>query len=74
IKLMYNINHPNVVRVFTYYLYDDAYVGYIIMEYINGVSIDKWFSEYWMQGADSNDIFRQLIEAFCCIEKSCMLI
>ena len=70
IKLMYNINHPNVVRVFTYYLYDDAYVGYIIMEYINGVNIDKWFSEYWMQGADSNDIFRQLIEAFCCIEKS----
>lgn len=70
IKLMYNINHPNVVRVFTYYLYDDAYVGYIIMEYINGVNIDKWFSEYWMQGASSNDIFRQLIEAFCCIEKS----
>ncbi len=70
IKLMYNINHPNVVRVFTYYLYEESYVGYIIMEYIKGVEIDKWFSNYWMQLSDSNEIFRQLIEGFCCIEKS----
>ena len=70
IKLMYNINHPNVVRVFTYYLFDEAYTGYIIMEYIDGVNIDKWFSEYSLRLADSNIIFRQLIEGFNCIEKS----
>ena len=70
IKLMYQINHPNVVRVFTYYLYEDYYTGYILMEYIEGDSIDKWFEDYWLQTTDSNDIFRQLIEGFACIEKS----
>lgn len=70
IKLMYQINHPNVVRVFTYYLYEDYYTGYILMEYIEGDSIDKWFEDYWLQLTDSNDIFRQLIEGLACIEKS----
>lgn len=70
IKLMYQINHPNVVRVFTYYLYEDYYTGYILMEYIEGDSIDKWFEDYWIQLTDSNNIFRQLIEGFACIEKS----
>lgn len=70
IKLMYQINHPNVVRVFTYYLYEDHHTGYILMEYIEGDSIDKWFEDYFLQLTDSNDIFRQLIEGFACIEKS----
>lgn len=70
IKLMYQINHPNVVRVFTYYLYEDYHTGYIIMEYIEGESIDEWFGAYFLQLSDSNDIFRQLIEGFACIEKS----
>ena len=70
IKLMYQINHPNVVRVFTYYLYEDYYTGYILMEYIDGESIDKWFDLYFLQRTDSNKIFRQLVEGFACIEKS----
>lgn len=70
IKLMYKLNHPNVVRVFTYYLYEETYTGYIIMEYIDGESIDKWFSAYWTKEADSNNIFRQLIEGFACMEAS----
>lgn len=70
IKLMYNINHPNVVRIFTYYLYEDIYTGYIVMEYVDGTNIDDWFSMYFMQGADSNQIFRQLIEGFACIERN----
>lgn len=47
---MYNINHPNVVRIFTYYLYEDIYTGYIVMEYVDGTNIDDWFSMYFMQG------------------------
>ena len=69
IKMMYKINHPNVVRVFTYYLYESHYTGYIIMEYINGMPIDKWFENENFE-IDPNDIFRQLIEGFCCIEES----
>ncbi len=70
IKLMYKINHPNVVRIYNYYLYDSTYFGYILMEYIEGKNIDNWFSEYIGGIDDANDIFRQLIEGFCCIEKS----
>ncbi len=70
IKLMYKINHPNVVRVYNYYLYDSAYLGYILMEYIKGKNIDAWFADYFDIVDDVNDIFRQLIEGFACIEKS----
>lgn len=70
IKLMYKLNHPNVVRVYNYYLYDSMYCGYILMEYIKGCTIDKWFDMYFLARLDSNQIFRQLIEAFNCIEKS----
>jgi serine/threonine-protein kinase len=66
---MYQINHPNVVRVFTYYLYEEYYTGYILMEYIDGEPIDKWFDLYFLQRTDSNKIFRQLVEGFACIEK-----
>ena len=68
IKLMYNINHPNIVRIYNYYLYEDYYTGYIIMEYIEGDSIDKWFENYRLAKKDVNDIFRQLIEGFSEIE------
>ena len=68
IKLMYNINHPNIVRIYNYYLYEDYYTGYIIMEYIEGDNIDKWFENYWLAKKDVNDIFRQLIEGFSEIE------
>ena len=70
IKMMYRINHPNVARVFTYYLYEEIYAGYIIMEYIKGVNIDNWFGLYDLWKQSSNEIFRQLIEAFACIENN----
>ena len=72
IKLMYLINHPNVVRVFTYYLYEEACTGYIIMEYIDGMNNDEWFDslEYMLGDVDCNNTFRQLIQAFACIELS----
>lgn len=70
IKLMYNMNHPNLVRIFTYYLYEDTHTGYIVMEYVDGMNIDDWFSMYSIQETDSNQIFRQLIEGFSCVEKN----
>lgn len=70
IKIMYKINHPNVVRIYNYYLYNNLYSGYILMEYIEGESIDSWFNMYFLQSSNSNQIFRQLIEAFNYIEKA----
>lgn len=70
IKLMYKINHQNVVRVFTYYLYESHYTGYIIMEYIEGTNIEEWFKDYFISNVSVNDVFRQLIEGFNCLEEN----
>lgn len=70
IKIMYKINHPNIVRVYNYYLYDNLHSGYIMMEYIDGESIDSWFQLYFLQSNNSNEIFRQIIEAFSYLEKA----
>lgn len=70
IKIMYKINHPNVARVFDYYLYGSSYSGYIIMEYIDGINIKEWFELYDSNNVSINNIFRQLIEGFSCIEEN----
>lgn len=65
IKIMYKLYHKNIVRIFGYYLYPESYTGYIIMEYIDGTSID----DYLKNGigsilGDIDDMFRQIISAF----------
>ena len=71
IKILYKLNHPNIVRVFNYYAYEEYRTGYIIMEYIEGKSIDKFFEDYTLWDEISlDDIFLQLIDAFVCIEES----
>mgnify|MGYP002762500946 FL=1 len=75
IKILYKLNHPNIVRIFGYYPYSELFTGYILMEFIDGVDIGKYFSEY--DELDSvilgqptpDEIFIQLINAFCYIEK-----
>jgi len=56
IKILFNISHPNIVRIYNYYLYPDKNIGYLQMEYIDGLSISKFdakkFSKEW------EDIFR----------------
>ncbi len=68
IKIMYKLNHKNIVRIYNYYLFDEHKTGYIIMEYINGTNIDEYFSSH--ENPNVNDIFIQLIEAFACLEKN----
>ncbi len=72
IKIMYKLNSPNIVRIFNYYLYDEYQTGYIIMEYIEGSTIDKYFEDgdYIFSASDENEIFLQLIKAFDCLEKN----
>ena len=33
IKILFNISHPNIVRIYNYYLYPQAKTGYLQMEY-----------------------------------------
>lgn len=70
IKLLYKINHPNIVRVFNYYLYPEMTTGYIIMEYINGVDIEEYLSQYPNK---INDIFTQTINGFKYLEEQNIL-
>ncbi|HNB23075.1 MAG TPA: protein kinase [Candidatus Melainabacteria bacterium] len=70
IKLLYLLNHPNVVRVFNYYLYPERHLGYIFMEYVVGTDID----EYLKQHPESvNEVFRQAVEGFFHLEENRIL-
>lgn len=62
IKILFKISNPNIVRVYNYYLYPESKVGYIQMEYIDGVSIDNYFPTPW--GKSWEDIFTSVIIAF----------
>ena len=71
IKILFNISHPNIVRIYNYYLYPNLKTGYLQMEYIDGKSIDKFepnsCEKNW------NDIFREVISAFEYLENNNIL-
>ncbi|HEC1736532.1 TPA: protein kinase [Campylobacter coli] len=68
IKILYKLNHKNIVRIFNYYPYENIYTAYIIMEYIQGKNIKEYFdNENNLENL--NSIFIQLIEAFTYIEE-----
>lgn len=71
IKILFNISHPNIVRIYNYYLYPDLKTGYLQMEYIDGISIDKFESD--ISGKNWNDIFREVISAFEYLENNNIL-
>ena len=69
IKIMYRLNHRNVVRIFNYYPFEKIFTGYILMEYIDGNNIGDFISNYapW-DDTSLDDVFSQLIDGFCYIE------
>jgi serine/threonine protein kinase len=40
IKLLHQVSHNNVVRVFNYYLYPNEFAGFILMEFVEGSDIE----------------------------------
>ena len=71
IKIMYKLNHKNIVRIYNYYPYETRYTGYILMEYIEGKRIDEYLSDSSFCSNDINpdNIFSQLIDGFSYMEK-----
>jgi len=67
IKILFRLSHPNIVRIYNYFLYPDAKTGYLQMEYIDGDAIDEYEPDPW--GKDWNDIFSETIMAFEYLEK-----
>lgn len=62
IKILLNISHPNIVRIYNYYLYPEAKTGFLQMEYIDGICVDQYNPMPWEKGWE--DIFRETINAF----------
>jgi serine/threonine protein kinase len=71
IKILFKISHPNIVRVYNYYLYPEYKLGYLQMEYIEGVAIADFKPAFW--GKDWADIFTEVISAFEYLESNNIL-
>lgn len=72
IIILHRISHPNIVRIYNYYLYPEMNTGYLQMEYIQGTTIDKYYDidpSNPKHPKDINSIFIELINAFQYLEK-----
>lgn len=67
IIILFNITHPNIVRIYNYYLYPELKTGYLQMEYVDGVTIDRF--EPLDGGKSWDDIFSEIVSAFEYLEK-----
>jgi len=70
IKFLYKMFHPNIVRIFNYYLYPDEFTGYILMEHVKGTEISEYIKE---QSENINQVFLQTIEGFAYLERNNIL-
>lgn len=70
IKILYLLNHKNIVRVFSYYMYPEKNTGYIIMEYIEGEKIDRYIAE---NPNTIDNLFEQIVDAFIHIHSAGIL-
>lgn len=70
IKILYKLNHRNVVRIYNYYAHEDISTGYILMEYVDGKNIADFISDYIapFEEISLDDMFSQLIDGFNYIE------
>jgi hypothetical protein len=65
VKLLHQIYHENVVRVFNYYLYPSQFMGYILMEYVEGLDIEDYLSK---NPEMINELFIQTVAGFRYLE------
>lgn len=70
IKILFTISHPNIVRVYNYYLYPESKLGYLQMEYIDGESIENFVPLF---GKGWQEIFTETISAFEYLESKNIL-
>lgn len=70
IKLLHQVHHQNVVRVFNYYVYPDKFTGFILMEYVRGLDIEEHLRA---QPETVNELFIQAIDGFAYLESTQIL-
>lgn len=70
IKLLHDVHHNNVVRVFNYYIYPDRQTGFILMEYVQGSDLE----EHLRRNPETvNDLFTQAVDGFAYLESAQIL-
>ena len=73
VKILHTLNHRNIVRVYAAHFYGDNQNGLVLMEYIQGKTLADYFKDYDVIFDDCNDVFCQLVDAFCYLEKNNVL-
>ncbi|MBQ6142511.1 MAG: protein kinase family protein [Kiritimatiellae bacterium] len=69
IKLLHSLYHKNIVRIFSAHLYEQSFSGILIMEYIQGMTLDKYFEGYNQYWGNLDSVFVQVVDAFVYLEK-----
>lgn len=72
IKILFNISHLNIVRIYNYYLYPTAKTGFLQMEYVDGNRIDE-FVPFPFSTKSWNDVFGEIVSAFEYLEQHSIL-
>lgn len=70
IKLLHDLNHANVVRIFNYHIYPDHLAGYIVMEQVVGSDLAEHLSSSPEQ---INEVFEQVVDGFAHLESNKIL-
>jgi serine/threonine protein kinase len=66
VKILQQLFHENVVRVFNYYLYPNTCAGYLLMEFIEGVDVDDFMAA---SPELANEVFGQAVSGFRYLEE-----
>lgn len=69
--ILMQLSHRNIVRVYTYYLYEKSQCGYLQMEYIEGAPIDEY--EIGENGLGWDEVFLDVVSAFEAMEEKQIL-
>jgi eukaryotic-like serine/threonine-protein kinase len=70
IRLLFLLNHPNIVRIYNYHLYPEFQTGYLLMEHIKGKDIEDHVR---VAPETLNSLFVQAIEGFSHLENNKIL-
>lgn len=69
-RILFQLNHPNIVRVFNYYDYSESDTSYIIMEYVSGLDIVEYIDH---NPIEFDLVFEKVIGGFEHLEREGIL-